>query len=202
MQRQPRIAAHIWQAPGFSVVLDCSRHVPQPYQIHIRSASECLRWGDLVAILERLLPVKFGHSREGGTEGAGEIIIEGQVGRAKGIGVVPSLQVPQSPNSSGDDKLVDLAVDFADDPEVPFPFRGRSLRTKVAAEPKILCLDSNQKVLASSALGPVWAVSEEGGVKRFRSGFALPDIPPDANLQGVFNGERFLEMLPLFHWIR
>src|SRR5437867_7533582 len=131
MQRRPRTAAHIWQAPGLSVVLDCSRHVAQPYQIHIRSASERLPWGDLVAILERLLPVKFGLSREGRTEGAGEIIIESSVGWAKGAAVVPGLRVPQSENSSRDGKLVDLAVYFADDREVPFPFRGRSLRTQV-----------------------------------------------------------------------
>jgi hypothetical protein len=48
----------------------------------------------------------------------------------------------------------------------------------------------------------VWAVSVETGVKHFSSGFALPNIPAGGGLIDVLNGKRFLEILPLLHWLR
>ena len=39
-------------------------------------------------------------------------------------------------------------------------------------------------------------------VKHFRSAFPLPVVPATGCLQDVLNGQCFLGMLPLFHWLR
>jgi len=174
------------------------------YQINIRSEVQAVPWVDLVRILEGLLSVKFNFSTQPGPGKTGEIIIEdGNEPRPAGSQeVTPSLRVSREEMQRCDSKLIDMQVRFTDDPNVPFPFRSRSLHTKVAVEPRVLLLNGNQRVLARNERGPVWAVSVEAGVKHFSSGFALPKIPVGGSLIDVLNGERFLEILPLLHWLR
>jgi len=188
--------------PALTTAADFSMQSDHLYQICIRSAVEKQAESGLVSILEGLLPVRFTVS-DGRPAVAGEIIIEDSVERSPSIRnpSVPSFSLPDT-RSSPDGKLIDISVQFAGDPRAPFPFRGRRVQTKVASEPEIISLSGNEKVLANSERGPVWVESDVGGVKHVKSGFALPVMPSGGNLHDVLSGERFLEMLPLLHWIR
>jgi hypothetical protein len=184
---------------GSDFSLPESRH----YQIHIRSTPERLPQPDLLSILESLLPIQFTLSDGRPTAWAGELIVEDAVERKTSDHPCPSsLSVPYVEEPLAEDKLLETETQFADDPDVPFPYRGRSLRSKIAAEPRILRLSGNEKVLASTEMGPVWVVSKEVGGTHFRSGFTLPRIPFDGCLPQVLDGNRFIELLPLLHWIR
>jgi hypothetical protein len=173
------------------------------YSIHAPGEPQSPRSTTLLAMLEGIMPVKFSFS-DGDQSGiAGRILTANTGGAATRSGTsVSSLSVPQVENTSKESDLIDFAVRFSDDPDVPFPFQGRSLRTKVAAQPSILSLGPDEKPLATCELGPVWAVSQGKAAKHFRSGFALPALPADRSLQDVLSGRRFLEMLPLLHWLR
>jgi len=156
----------------------------------------------LLSILEHLLPVKFSFSEQDQPGIAGQILTEsGGVPRRSGT-VASSLTVPQGGEASTGGDLVDIVVQFSDDLDVPFPFRGRSLRTKIATQPHILSLGPEERPLATCELGPVWVWSQRDGTKHFRSAFALPGLPADGSLQDVLSGRLFLEMLPLLHWLR
>ena len=149
------------------------------------------------------MPVKFSFSDQDQPRIAGNILVENAVstpGRIRAS--VSSLTVPKGENALQEGELIDFAVRFADETYIPFPFRGRSLQTKVSAQPAILSLSPDERPLATCGLGPVWAVSKGESGKHFRSGFALPVLPAGGSLQDVLSGRRFLEMLPLLHWLR
>ena len=65
-----------------------------------------------------------------------------------------------------------------------------------------LAPSGNEVVLASNERGPVWVAAEQNGVRHFRSGFALPEVSEGGSFKDIFNGECFLELLPLVHWLR
>jgi len=113
-----------------------------------------------------------------------------------------TLTVAQAGDASTPGELIDISLVFSDDADVAFPFRGRSLRTKVSVRPKVLTLGPNDRPLAISELGPVWTVCEGKTAKHFRSGFALPVLPADGGLADVLNGGCFLETVVLLHWLR
>jgi hypothetical protein len=161
-------------------------------------------WGDLLPMLERLFPVKFSAASWRAGEGAGELATERpeECVQRQGNGPISSLRVPHYTESTPESERPYGTVTFSDDPNVPFPFQGRSLQARLAVEPKILSLSGDEQALAFTDRGPVWSVSDRAGVKHFKSGFALPAIGPSECLRDVLNEERFLEMLPLLHWIR
>jgi hypothetical protein len=173
------------------------------YFIYTPVEAPCRRWTNLLSILEGVMPVKFSFSEQHQPEIAGNIFVENASGapRRSRAGI-SSLTVPQGQDALQEGELIDFAVRFADETYIPFPFRGRSLRTKVSAQPTILSLSPDESPLATCDLGPVWAVSKGESGKHFRSGFALPFLPADGSLQDVLSGRRFLEMLPLLHWLR
>ena len=161
-------------------------------------------WGDLLPIIESVFPVQFIASRRRAVEGAGEIVTEQpeEGTQRQGNARISSLRVPRCRGLPAESERLHVTVNFSNDPNVPFPFQGRSVRARLAVEPKILSLSGDEQALAFSERGPVWAVSNRAGVKHFKSGFALPGIAPSGCLWNVLNEERFLEMLPLLHWIR
>ena len=85
---------------------------------------------------------------------------------------------------------------------VPFPFRGRKVSTKLAQVGVVLSVQNNEKVLAASKHEPIWLVSEIEGIKHFRSALSLPHVSIEQNFNDVFNGECFLEMLVLLQFTR
>jgi hypothetical protein len=173
------------------------------YLIHTPDEAQSRRWAALLSILEDLLPVKFSYSRQSQPEYSGELITANVAGAAQCDGAsVSSLSVPPSETESRGGKLIEIAVRFSDDADVPFPFRGRSLRTKVYGQPNILSLSPDERALATCENGPIWAFSKGAAAKHFRSAFSLPVLPGDGSMQDVLNGIRFLEMVPFLHWLR
>jgi hypothetical protein len=171
--------------------------------IHTPDEAESERCSALLSILEVLLPVKFSCSQETHREFSGELItLNGAAAARRSRTDVSSFSTPRSEPVSREGELLEIAVRFSDEANVPFPFRGRSLRTQISGRPDILSLTPGEKPLATCELGPVWAFSEGESAKHFRSGFALPVLPADGSLMDVLSGRRFLEMLPLLHWLR
>jgi hypothetical protein len=173
------------------------------YLIHTPAESQTQQWATLLSMLEDLLPVKFSSTPERQSEISGELLTANVNGVAcHGENAVCTLSVQQCENASNGGELTEIAVRFSDDTGVPFPFRGRSLRTMVASQLNTLTLNPDERPLATCDLGPVWVLSEGEGAKNFRSGFALPVLPAEGSLKDVLNGQRFLEMLPVLHWLR
>jgi hypothetical protein len=164
----------------------------QRYPIRFSGNGRYSPGGELFPVLERLLPVCF---RCGEGEDRGEIVLEPAADSRR----APSLAVPPSVDAA---RQREIGVAFADDPDVPFPYRGRSLSVKVEDGGPPLALRAGERVLAASGREALWSVSEDGAGKRFRSALPLPRLGPDQNFGDRFNGERFLEMLPLLQFLR
>jgi hypothetical protein len=98
--------------------------------------------------------------------------------------------------------MKDLKVMFMDDADVPHPFRGRIVTTKVPDGLACLPLLGNEKVVASGEAGPLWTMSVTSRAKHFRSALPLPDASSNQNFSDVFSGGRFLEMLPVLQFLR
>ena len=181
-----------------------SLSVSHPHKTEIRLVAKDLSRVDLFPILESLMPVKFCSGDEIGSASGGEILVGEMAGRAERNGAphVSSLTLPESGRLAEPGKLTRIKVQFADHADVPFPFRGRSLSVKVAATPGVLVLRERDRVLAETEQGPVWSVSRANGATHFRSAAALPVIPSSGSLCDVLNGERFLEILPVLHFLR
>jgi hypothetical protein len=178
--------------------------VLQRYTIHIFPEVDDFRSAGLLPILESILPIKFRVSDTGRVAEAGRIILEdAAAGQLTGTSIarVPSLRVPRRRHSSTDDKLIDVTVHFEDHAHVPFPFRARTVCTKVAEPPVTLSLSDDETALAKCERGIVWATSDKTGVRHFKSGFDLPKPPAGGCLTDVLNGDRFLEILPLLHFL-
>ncbi len=157
---------------------------------------------NLLPVMASLLPVKFSFKDHNGGPHAGEILIreEGRVEHS-GNPLASTLSVPRPVVPLAAAELKQMEVKFADEAEVPFPFRGRALTTSVAGAIQPLVPGQNETILATTPLGPVWTVSAKNGVKHFQSSFPLPAIPNEGNLRDVLNGDRFLEVLPLLHFL-
>lgn len=175
-----------------------------PYQIDVRSGSQSLSWPALTPVLESLLPVKFVPATPGASTGVGQLNFDdpAQTSSIQGGGNTSSLSLPSCPRSPAESESSEWTVRFADDADVPFPFRGRVLTAKAFGKPGALTLEGGEKVLAHGEAGPVWSLSTRAGIRHMRSAFALPPLPLERNLRDVLNGEHFFEMLPLIHWLR
>jgi hypothetical protein len=172
------------------------------YLIHAPAEPQSQQKTTLFSTLEGVMPVRFSFSPGHQPEIRGEILTANGRPAADLKKNVSTFSVPPGEPTSNEGKLIEIAIRFADDPVVPFPFRGRSLDTKVAVPPRVLTLRPGERALATCDLGTVWAFSEREGDKDFRSAFALPVLPANGSLQDVLNGIRFLELFPLLHWLR
>jgi hypothetical protein len=175
--------------------------MPDRFSISVPDETSSLA---LLTTLEGVLPVNFGFSDPHQTKVAGELLTDHVAGSESGSGAssVSSLMVPRAGIPSQQRGLIDFTVQFSDHRDVPFPFRGRSLRTKVLGEPILLSLRPDEEPLATCDRGPIWTSSNGQTAKRYRSGFALPTLPADGSLQDVLSGSRFLEILPFLQWLR
>jgi hypothetical protein len=173
--------------------------------ISVRFGTRDPAWGHLLSIVESLLPVSFSLSAGRGPDASlSEVVMECESNGAGHAGSSTELRVAinEPRGSSREIELVEVKVIFADDADVPFPFRGRTVRTKVSAEFKYLSVGENEKVMATADGRAVWVVSVDGSRKRYRSCFGLPIIAVNENLRNVLNGHRFLEILPFLHFLR
>ncbi|MCI0591397.1 MAG: hypothetical protein L0Y67_07340 [Gammaproteobacteria bacterium] len=155
-------------------------------------------------ILAQLFTVRFSCSEQHGIDTAGEIVVQ-STEKAEDLDspeCITSLTVPPPDEAENSGEMVVKNVEFTDDPGVPFPFRGRTLSTKLPKNLAVLSLRANEKVLATSQQGPIWTMSETGRAKHFRSTLPLPQISITQNFSDMFNGTRFLDMLPVLQFLR
>lgn len=178
--------------------------VSPSYKIQICAGPEQQPWKGLTPVLETLLPLSIALSRSRIAGAAGQIMcgLGSEKNQTETGTNVTSLTIMQTEKSSHDGKLKEITVRFADDSSVPFPFRGRTVNTNIAAEPAILRLQDNERALASTEQGPIWTVRNTAGANHYRTGFTIPELSPDESFNSIFHGERFVEMLPLLHWLR
>jgi hypothetical protein len=161
------------------------------------------RGTNLLPLLKNVLPLEFSAAPESAVGIAGEILTANtEKGEQNSEGKPTSFTLPSPNRLSLSAELTDLTVKFADEAEVPFPFRGRTIRVNVSASIGTLVLNESEQVLAASDSGPIWTISTKAGVKHFRSALPFPIMPPNGNLADVLHGGRFLEMLPFVHWVR
>ncbi|EGW20751.1 hypothetical protein [Methylobacter tundripaludum] len=155
---------------------------------------------ELFSILEQLLPINFIFGAQDGIEADGAIVIDDSAD--KDAAGVPRISLSSPAEPANKSPQIETEVEFANDPDVPFPFRGRRVNTKLAQVESVLAARPDETVLASSKRGPIWVLSKVGGVKHFRSALPLPHISTEENFNDVFNGECFLEMLVLLQFVR
>ena len=159
---------------------------------------------ELFSILADLFNVRFSTCEEDGTGSKGELIfqsgntIDGSIGATS----TPRLIIPLPHEQTGNARMKEVEVTFMDDADVPYPFRGRTVTTKVPDGLACLPLAGKEKVLASSEAGPLWTMSVTSGARHFKSALPLPDASSNHNFSDVFNGLRFLEMLPALQFLR
>jgi len=151
---------------------------------------------DLMRLLEELLPVRF----VSGTEAAdASIVFDDGVPPARAVGhVLRQRSVTSCPHSL----RAQGTVHFADDPEVPFPFRGRSVMTSWRQQGPALQPAPGDKVLAHCADGVLWTVSQTFTSRQHCSCLAVPVLPPGQGFVAAFNGDGFLEMLVWLQFLR
>jgi len=165
--------------------------------------SAAVTGGAIFAALEEVFGIQFCFTKAEAGESQADILVADRSGEKEGIQLAgSSLEMGASMPSSSQRDLTQLDVSFSGDPDVPFPFRSRSLRTKATRIPRSLVPKPGEKILATTNNLPVWLCSAEGTVKRYRSALPVPSLSPGESLCQVFNGERFLELLPLIQWLR
>jgi hypothetical protein len=170
------------------------------YHIQISQHFKSPSGTELFSILEQLLPIKFIFGEQDGIEVDGAIVIDGNADKdATGA---PRISLSTPADLANKSQQIETEVKFADDPDVPFPFRNRKVNTKLTQVEAVLSARPDEMILASSNRGAIWVMSRVGGVKHFRSVLPLPYISINESFHDVFNGEYFLEMLVLLQFIR
>jgi hypothetical protein len=158
----------------------------------------------LFSILERLFPITLGTDDQP-YDGFAEQIRFG-VHREAAPGYpandIGSLTVEEPSDNSPPQRRSQCKIVFANDPEVPTPFRGREVATSIPSRSRTVRLDRGQRVLASTGDSPLWSVWNEGGARHFSSAMPLPHVEPHAGFSSVFTGGGFLEALPLLQFLR
>ena len=162
--------------------------------------------GGLLAVLEHLFPVRFQGGGASGDALLGRISIGLGEGTSADMPVrVPTLIVPAAIGRSGDASLVYTRIRFADDTEVPWPYRGRSItvRAELDASVRAALASSAHKVLAADAEGrPIWTLAEHHPIRIHRTALCLPHAPLGNDAGLAASEERFIQVLPLFHFLR
>lgn len=96
----------------------------------------------------------------------------------------------------------EVDIEFHDNDAVPFPFRGARLATRIAYSGPALTPTPDETVLASANEKAIWVVRSVDGTRHFRSALPLVDIGHDGSFAEVFCGERFVNNLPLVHFLK
>ena len=168
--------------------------MPNIHHFQVQTAQNDPAWAELTPILEALFPVRYGFvPGQPGNDSADCIreVVDGS-----------TLRVHRHATTPAAGETREVAIRFADRVEVPFPFRGRSITARVPSGWGGLCLTEDEIPMATSDRGPVWTVRKEGCANHYRSSLPLPCIGKHENFADVFNGDRFIELLPLIHWTR
>jgi hypothetical protein len=112
------------------------------------------------------------------------------------------LEVAGTDSSDGSKPVARTEVGFADDPAVPWPYRGRRFDAPIRVSNRPLAAAQGQRILASTFDGrPLWTVEHAEGRTIHRSAFTLPTIG-DGDVTRAASGDQFIHVLPLFQVVR
>jgi hypothetical protein len=164
------------------------------------------RASGLFSVLECLFPVSFhiGGGRDYALLGR----ISSTLAAATPINLsanYPALTVPATTQSTDDDSLIRTNIRFADDPEVPWPYRGRSITVRVELDSSVQAAlaASAHRVLATDAEDrPIWTLADRHSVRIHRTALRLPCAQLGMDVGLAASEERFVQVLPLFHFLR
>ena len=173
--------------------------------VQVCEGASSVAWRSIAGNLEELLPVRFVPSTNKGCDspaGAGLWLGVESSNSDSGAPIGSSFEVGTDAQHAGNLGTGAFCCKFAGDLEVPGPFRGRTYTVQICANPTFLRLQAGERVLAEINGHPLWVVSNVDGRKCYRSGFPLPAIDREGSLLDVPCGERFVELLPLVHWLR
>ncbi|MDB5999979.1 MAG: hypothetical protein JWP52_1678 [Rhizobacter sp.] len=170
----------------------------------------------LFGLLEPLMGVTFVHSQRHGssiepvdvqvaTDPIADAAAPQPAGRPSARQTSLRMRAPhlvRADAKAGAAARVACRIEFADDPDVPFPYRGRSVATTVAHVPAPLDVVMGERVLARTEDGALWAVQQTRDGKQFRCALPMPALAEGEAFIDVFNGERFIECLVLLAYLR
>jgi hypothetical protein len=94
------------------------------------------------------------------------------------------------------------SVTFSSDRSTPFPFVGRSLETSIPSVCGYLTPIPDERVLASTSEGVLWATGGKEGQPTYRSGMPWPSVSPQTPFFQIFSGARFLDALPVIDFLK
>ncbi len=117
----------------------------------------------------------------------------------------PTLYIPAHTDTANAGVLNRTEIRFADDPEVPWPYRGRTLgvTARLHADVHARLHQPGDRILATDSDGwPVWTLGNRDGALVYRTSLAPPYAPDGQDAGLAAGGERFIQALPLFHFLR
>ena len=174
--------------------------------VHVDDEDLALRLGGLFAVLEDLLPVCFDPAV---VRAAGALArITTVTSAAAGAGLAPALPTLVLPHPRAADACSTVRrqhIRFADDPRVPWPFRGRSLDVgaEIDVDAHTQPSEPGDITLACTRNGKsVWSVNDSGGVRTHRTSLCPPHAGVGADIGLNAAGERFIQSLPLWQFLR
>ena len=112
-------------------------------------------------------------------------------------GPAPTLHCAEMIVGADDGAAEFVSVQFSNDPDVPWPFRGRAVSTTIPTNCAPLFPIEGERVLASTKAGALWVVRTVAGCAHSRSAMPLLEIPLSGGFSQVFSGSSFLANLPL-----
>lgn len=154
-------------------------------------------------MLEGLLPVRF-VSTSSGTNGS-RFVIAGELtdgAPSQCLEPVPTLRISADHSTADETAGQNVQIAFADGPDVPWPFRCRSIIGNSAGGPAKLSVAVNERVLARIGDLPVWTISNHNGFDHYVSAFGLPNLSANLGFKDICNEKRFIQFLPLLHFLQ
>lgn len=158
--------------------------------------------GAFFTLLERMLPLRLQSAAQAPDIHRPRIVFDdGRIDDEPLTQVhAPVLCLPR--RRSRRDALRPLVASFTDDPQVPEPFRGRTLETAGCYEGGRVRCGPRDTVLAHLEGQPVWSVRTDVSGKRFHTALPLAELSPRDGFGDVFGGAWYLNALPLMHFLR
>ncbi len=156
----------------------------------------------LFSLLSDLFKVRFEGVIGGARDGvAGVIVLDGERPSINWSSVEAG-HVYIAGRRARTERLNDQAtVRFTDSCQLPACLRGLTLEAAEAGDAYPLD-ESTGEVLASVGDLPVWTLSRSNGYICHRVSLPLPELTADQCVSDFLNGDRFLRLLPLFHFLR
>ena len=178
----------------------------QNRSIFIEDRALAHRLGGLLSVLESLLPIRICtvSNVDVSSPMAGIISTVSFVRDGPAPGNMSRLELP--PAGPGREALSITKLRFSESATVPLPFRGRliSVHATVDAEScASIARSAGAEILATDQEGrPVWTIERVDAFAIHRTALCSPEAPAGTDVGMAVDGERFIQALPLFHFLR